>query len=144
MAERNRRIAVVPHCLLNQNSVLTGWERSEGPFAGWAVPLMETGWSLYQLPCPELLYGGVKREPQDYGAYDTADYRQHCRRLLAPSVEGLLKLKADGCLFRLIGIEESPSCDLRHGKGVLMEELAALLPANFFSSYDQVPEKYCE
>lgn len=144
MAQRSRRIAVVAHCVLNQNSVLTGWERSEGPFAGWACPLMETGWSLYQLPCPELHFAGVNRPPQDYAGYDTPAFRELCRRLLGPHVEALLKLREDGCLFRLVGIAESPSCDLRYGKGVMMEELGAMLPANFFSSYDMVPEKYCE
>lgn len=120
--KRNRKIAIVAHCVMNQNAVLTDWERSEGPFKSFVLPLIEQGVSLLQLPCPELTFGGVGREPQSYDAYDTPAYRQHCQFLLEPfflHVEALLK---DGCeVVQLIGIENSPSCDLRPGKGVFME-----------------------
>lgn len=133
--KRNRKIAIVAHCVLNQNAVLTDWERSEGPFKTYVQPLMEQGVSLLQLPCPELTFGGVGREPLTYADYDNMDYRNHCQRLLEPFFMHLEALLKDGCeVVNLIGIENSPSCDLRPGNGVFMEV--------FFRKWDALAIKH--
>lgn len=126
---RGRRIALVAHCVFNQNAVLTGWERATGTFNATVSDLMRQGLGLVQLPCPELTFLGVDRPPMTYEEYDTPEYREHCRTLLAPVLAQLQRLLEDGCTLEvLLGIEESPSCDLRQGKGVFMEELYQLLP----------------
>lgn len=107
---------------------------------------MDQGLGILQLPCPELTYLGVDRAPMTYSEYDTQEYRKHCRTLLAPVLTELHRLMEDGCTIEvLLGIENSPSCDLRQGKGVFMEELFALLPEKILPKVKQmVPEHYCE
>lgn len=132
--QRNRRIVIISHCILNQNVVLKDWERSEGPFRSVVIPLLEKGVSLVQLPCPELGFKrgagidiGVNRPPMSYDDYNTQAYREHCRDILKPTIQMLKALVSDGCIFEeLIGIENSPSCDWHPGKGVFMEEFISL------------------
>ncbi len=145
--KRNRKLAILAHCVLNQNAVLTDWERSEGPFKAYVMPLLEKGVSILQLPCPELAFGGVRREPLTFTDYNTESYRQHCQKLLEPFFMQLEALLADGCeIIALIGIENSPSCDLRQGKGVFMEEFFHRLGASSegIQSLQMVPESYIE
>ena len=77
---KSRRIVLVSHCVLNQNSVVEGWSRAKG-----AVPivklLLEEGIGIVQLPCPELICGGLSRPPRSFDDYNTAGYRARCRDL---------------------------------------------------------------
>lgn len=143
---RSRRIALVSHCILNQNVVLRDWERASGPFCSVVTELLEEGLSIIQLPCPEVTYKGVNRPPMTYGDYDTEAFRSHCRKLLLPTVSQLQRLHEDECRLEVLyGIENSPNCDLRQGRGVLMEELMQLLPPNMvIESQRMVPESYSE
>lgn len=126
--ERNRKIAVLAHCVMNQNAVLTGWERAKGPFSTVIIDLMKRDIAILQLPCPELSFGGVNRMAMTYDDYNHDAFRAHCRTLLEPFFKQLNPLLDDGCeIVELIGIENSPSCDLRAGKGVFMEEFFKLL-----------------
>ncbi len=144
--KRNRRIAVISHCILNQNAVLTEWERAPGAFKGVVRDLLVKDVSLLQLPCPEMTYGGVNRPPLAYADYDTPEFRAHCIALLTPSISQINRLAEDGCTLELLmGIENSPCCDLTPGKGVFMEELLRLLPPEVpVISRRMVPESYRE
>lgn len=143
MTER-RKIALVAHCVLNQNAVLRGWERTQGGFTPIVTQLARENYGLVQLPCPELAYLGVDRPPQTYEDYDTESYRQHCRQLLTPLTTQVAAFLAAGYAIEvLMGIENSPSCDLRHGKGIFMEELFKLIPADALPDVGlMVPEAY--
>lgn len=143
---RSRRIALVSHCILNQNVVLTGWERAAGPFRSVVSELLDEGLSIIQLPCPEVSYKGVNRPSMTYVDYNTEAFRSHCRKLLVPAVLQLERLHEDGCrLEALYGIENSPNCDLQPGRGVFMEELRKLLPPDLvIHSLRMVPESYSE
>lgn len=144
--KRGCRIAVVAHCVLNQNAVLSGWERASGAFNNIVRGLLEADLALVQLPCPEMTYGGVSRPPRSYADYDTPDFRAHCRTLVAASALHLEKLAEDGgSVELLLGIENSPCCDLRQGKGVFMEELERMLsPSVIVRAHAMVPEAYVE
>lgn len=143
---RSRRIALVSHCILNQNTVLRDWERASGPFRSVVSGLLEEGFSIIQLPCPEVTYKGVNRPPMTYEDYDTEAFRSHCRKLLVPTVLQLQRLHEDSCRLEVLyGIENSPNCDVRQGRGVLMEELIKLLPPNMaIENLRMVPESYSE
>jgi len=144
--KRNLRIAMVSHCVLNQNSVLSDWERGRGAFKSIVQELLDEDLAIVQLPCPELMYLGVGRPPMNYEDYDTPEFRICCELMLKPTVIQIAKLVESGCSIDvLVGIENSPNCDLNPGKGVFMEVLMELLPTDaMIHSKRMVPEKYLE
>lgn len=80
-----------------------------------------------------------------YAEYDTKDYRAHCKKILQPTIDGLLEYKRCGYeITGLLGIQSSPSCDPSHG--VFMEELKKLfkehkitLETNWYLPNDEKP-----
>jgi predicted secreted protein len=58
--QRGRRVVLVSHCLLNQNTRYAGGATRAGAVAELADELIGAGYGLHQLPCPErLAWGGV-------------------------------------------------------------------------------------
>jgi predicted secreted protein len=120
---KGKKIAIVAHCILNQNSVVNGLERAEGAFNEVVEILLEHNYAIIQLPCPELIYLGYDRKGKTKEEYDTKDYRELCKELLKPIIKYLKEYKKYGLKFILIGIENSPTCDIFKNRGILMEEL---------------------
>src|SRR6516164_4657969 len=59
-AERSRRVVLVSHCLLNENTRYAGGATRPGAVAEVIDELMAAGYGIHQLPCPErLAWGGV-------------------------------------------------------------------------------------
>ena len=116
---KGKKIAIVAHCILNQNSVVNGLERAEGAFNEVVEILLKHNYAIIQLPCPELIYLGYDREGKTKEEYDTKDYKE----LLKPIIKYLEEYKKYGFKFILIGIENSPTCDIFRHRGILMEEL---------------------
>ncbi|XRO77084.1 CD3072 family TudS-related putative desulfidase [Methanocaldococcus sp. 10A] len=120
---KGKKIAIVSHCILNQNSVVNGLERAEGAFNDVVEILLKNNYAIIQLPCPEIIYLGYEREGKTKEEYDTKEYRKLCRELLKPIIKYLQEYKKDDFKFILIGIENSPTCDIFKNRGILMEEL---------------------
>jgi uncharacterized protein YbbK (DUF523 family) len=58
--QRGRRVVLVSHCLLNQNTRYAGGATRPGAVAELADELIGAGYGIHQLPCPErLAWGGV-------------------------------------------------------------------------------------
>lgn len=58
--ERSRRVVLVSHCLLNQNTRYAGGATRSGAVSELADELIGAGYGIHQLPCPErLAWGGV-------------------------------------------------------------------------------------
>src|SRR6516162_5675778 len=58
--ERSRRVVLVSHCLLNENTRYAGGATRPGAVAEIIDELMAAGYGIHQLPCPErLAWGGV-------------------------------------------------------------------------------------
>ena len=58
--ERGRRVMLVSHCLLNQNTRYAGGATRPGAVAEAVDELVAAGYGIHQLPCPErLAWGGV-------------------------------------------------------------------------------------
>ncbi|WP_456419493.1 CD3072 family TudS-related putative desulfidase [Methanocaldococcus infernus] len=126
------KIAIVSHCILNQNSVVKSLRRVKGSFKEVVSLLIKNDFGIIQLPCPELIYLGINREGRVKEEYDTEEYRELCRELLKNIFKYIREYEKDGYKFLLIGIEGSPTCGifktetkdgLREGRGILMEEL---------------------
>ena len=108
-----RRVALVAHCLLNQNAKVCEGARYRGVVSPVVEALRSRGYLLLQLPCPELAFAGARRWWAVYEQYDTPAYRAHCRRLaqsIAPLIEAHLR-RGDEVV--LIGLDGSPSTGVR-------------------------------
>ncbi|OBF51346.1 hypothetical protein A5756_20405 [Mycobacterium sp. 852002-53434_SCH5985345] len=58
--ERGRRVVLVSHCLLNENTRYAGGATRPGAVPEVVEELMNAGYGIHQLPCPErLAWGGV-------------------------------------------------------------------------------------
>jgi predicted secreted protein len=108
-----RKVALIAHCLLNQNAKVCDGARYRGLVNPVVEALRSRGYQLLQLPCPELAFAGVRRWWAVYEQYDTPAYRAHCRRLaqgIAPLIEQHLR-RGDEVI--LIGLDGSPSTGVR-------------------------------
>lgn len=125
--KRSKRILLMAHCILNQNTVIENEARAEGAVktaANWAT---EEGFGIIQLPCPEFTFLGINRPPMTYEEYNTPEYRLHCREILQPVLHQVEEYcKNDYEISGLLGIQGSPSCDPSYGRGVFMEELISM------------------
>ncbi len=142
-------VAFVAHCLVNQNSKVSGGARCAGVYSPLVSVLRERGWRIQQMPCPELAFTGLHRFWAVREQLDTTAYRRHCRRLAA-AVAGAIELHVRaGDDVILVGLEGSPSMGVhvtssdpaRHGRpewpdgadelspgsGIFIEELEAEL-----------------
>jgi len=123
--QRNKKIIITSHCILNQNTVIDGEARSTGAIPSAVDWIQKEGLGILQLPCPEFTYLGLERPPMTYEEYDTKEYRNHCKEILQPVIEQLIEYKrCDYDIVGILGIQSSPSCDMT--RGVFMEELKKL------------------
>lgn len=122
---RSKKILVVSHCILNQNTVIPEEARALGAVPSVLQWVEKEGFGLVQLPCPEFTFLGLDRPPMTYEEYNTNEYRTHCRSLLSPIIDQLLAYQEAGYeLCGLVGIGSSPSCD--PSRGIYMEEFEEL------------------
>lgn len=108
------KIAILAHCLLNQN--VKPHQRARYP--GIVTPVLdvirEEGYALVQLPCPEIAFAGTRRWSQVIEQYDTPKYRAHCSDMAALSVDQIDHfLRDSNFTLVLIGLEGSPSCGVQ-------------------------------
>lgn len=148
--KRSKKIILVSHCLLNQNSISDGTADFPSQFQEIVSYLMSQHIGIIQLPCPELLCLGL----------DRGDPMSHTRPLLQENTRIREKLSDSHCLdqlnheadkiiqqieeykkhgFRvlgLIGVNRSPSCGIDsttrdgvevQGKGVFAAVLSEAL-----------------
>lgn len=120
---KSKRIVIVSHCILNQNVVVDGLERAEGPLAITRL-FTDRGIGILQLPCPEFFMMNLDRPGMNYSEYDGPEYRQIARRLIEPVVWQVEQYRRFGYeIIGLVGINESPNCSLSGQVGVFMDEL---------------------
>jgi predicted secreted protein len=111
MPDRSREIVLLAHCHLNVNTKVHGLADYPGARADILLPLIDEGVGIVQLPCPEATFLGMKRWGMSVEQYDTPAYRRHCRQIIAPMIDTLMALAADGCAIRdVVGVDGSPSC----------------------------------
>lgn len=111
---RSKRLLLISHCLLNANSKVEGIEPYEGAFKPLILPLIEAGFGLIQLPCPELRHSGMGRWGQVKSQYNTPFFRNHCKALLEPFVLEVLEYQRCGYeVCGCIGVDGSPTCGVR-------------------------------
>uniref|UniRef100_A0A7C3J3Z8 DUF523 domain-containing protein n=1 Tax=Candidatus Methanomethylicus mesodigestus TaxID=1867258 RepID=A0A7C3J3Z8_9CREN len=111
--KRSKKIAIVAHCLLNQNAKVNGFAF----FPAMIKPIIEIlhskNYGILQLPCPETTFAGTRRWWYVREQYDTPGYRSHCRRLLQPIVDQICEYTKEGFKVVIIGLDGSPSCGVK-------------------------------
>ncbi|NYB75369.1 hypothetical protein HZF24_14570 [Sedimentibacter hydroxybenzoicus DSM 7310] len=126
--ERNKRIVLVSHCILNQNSVVYPLARAKGAYKDIIIELINNDIGIHQLPCPEYRYLGLKREPMTKEQYDNENFRNINKRIADDTVIVVKEYLNNGYeVLGIIGINESPTCSINGNKGILMEELMNIL-----------------
>ena len=143
--DRNKKLIIVSHCILNQNSVVEPLARAKGPFP-IAKIFLDMSVGVLQLPCPEFKFLGPKRSPMSKEEYDTKKYRELCKNLFVPILEDIKKYISAGYDIKgIIGINESPTCSITGNRGIFMEEIFKLLEKEeIFIDYLEVPTDYSE
>jgi len=107
---RSHRIVLVAHCLLNANAKAEGsaWYAGVHAVIG---DLAGRGYSVIQLPCPEILHMGPGRELLDPAIFETAEYQELCASLADTVAEEVDRYQRVGVkTVAVVGIEGGPSC----------------------------------
>jgi predicted secreted protein len=162
--ERSGRIAVVAHCILNQNSRVLGLAERTSVITEIAEFLMCNDIGIIQMPCPELSYAGILRKRKTKDEYDTATFRSHCRRIAKEITHQIEEYAKYGINAEIvIGVDGSPSCGVNEtskrnpreepsnhervkGSGILIEELHTAMKEREISipfhgiRYERLPE----
>ena len=111
--------------------------------------LRERGYTIRQMPCPELAFAGARRFWGVREQFDTPLYRRHCRRLATLVAATIAQHSSAGDDVVLIGVDSSPTMGvdftpsaphwsgkpdigeddstLLEGDGIFLEELKAEL-----------------
>src|ERR1051325_8267972 len=103
------KVAFIAHCLLNQNAKVEGGAKRPGMWEPVIDLLRERGYTIRQMPCPELAYGGARRFWGVRGQVDTPLYLRHRRRPPPPVAAVMEQHVQAGDDVVLIGIDSSPT-----------------------------------
>ena len=109
-----KRVALIAHCLINQNAKVEGGALTPAVWAPVVEMLREHGWVIRQMPCPELAFAGARRFWGVYEQYDTPLFRRHCRRLAKLIAAVVAQEVGEGDELVLIGIDSSPTMGVDH------------------------------
>ncbi|MFP3984538.1 MAG: CD3072 family TudS-related putative desulfidase [Candidatus Bathyarchaeia archaeon] len=128
--ERDGKLVVVAHCILNQNSRTLGLAHYPAVVKEIHDILRRHNVGFLQMPCPELIYG-VGRPTKTKEEYDSPGYRAHSRQIALSIVNQLEEYFKNGIKpVAVLGIKNSPSCNISDSMdetGILMEELMSEL-----------------
>ena len=132
------RVAFIAHCLLNQNAKVEGGALTAAVWEPVIDLLREHDYTIRQMPCPEIAFGGARRFWGVREQFDTPLFRRHCRRL-AKLVAAVMAqhVDADDDVV-LIGIDSSPTMGVEFtctsptwgGKPDIGEDDSELVPGN--------------
>jgi len=127
--KRSRKIVVVAHCILNQNSRVLGIAYYPGMINEIVDVLRKYEVGIVQMPCPELTYAGLLRGSQTIEQYDTPAFRRHCRQIASGIADQVKEYSRNGFkVLAVLGVDGSPTCGVgENSQGILMEELLSEL-----------------
>ncbi|CAG8999046.1 MAG: hypothetical protein CENE_01010 [Candidatus Celerinatantimonas neptuna] len=143
---RSKKLVLVSHCLLNQNSISDGTADYAGTFTDIINKLVEKNVGIIQMPCPELLCLGLDRGDISGCKRRVLEENSRIRQqLLTESSQKTIKTIVDNVFFQVneylkngftihgvIGVNRSPSCGINttsvdneeiNGEGVFIQQL---------------------
>jgi predicted secreted protein len=151
--KRSKKIILVAHCILNQNSKLDRCAHYPGAVTNIAHRLVDSGIGIVQLPCPEMLFLGLDRRADPTAAPAVEQEDTHIGRLMSvPDGQAFCRTLAEDVLRQvqdyrahgfevvgLLGVNGSPTCGVETnwsedaepaGPGVFIRRLQELLAQN--------------
>ena len=143
---RSKKIVLVAHCILNQNSISDGTADLPGTFQDVVILLLDSDVGIIQMPCPELLCLGLDRGDPHGEERNVVVENTRIRKALKEEssykkIDSLVDqvvfqieeyLKHDFMVKGIIGVNRSPSCGVETtsmnkeevpGKGVFIDTL---------------------
>ena len=138
---RGKKIVLVSHCILNQNSVVKPYGRKTEDFKDILMRLIEENIGIIQLPCPEISLYGLKRWGHVKDQFETPHFRKQSKLLIENILDNIIEYKSNGYeILGVIGIKGSPSCGITTtcrgdwngslGRGDIEEKLKSLRNVN--------------
>ena len=144
--KRSKKLVLVAHCILNQNSISDGTADHPGAIKEIINLLLQSDIGIIQMPCPELLCLGLDRGNINGAEQEVVVENTRIRKLMdQPSAKQKLNLLVKLIVYQIeeyllqgfkifciVGINRSPSCGVDttsknnkevEGKGVFIEAL---------------------
>jgi predicted secreted protein len=110
---RSKKIGVVAHCILNQNSVVLPYAREMKNFLPFIKNTLENNIGLLQLPCPETYLYGLKRWGHVKDQFEHKGFIIPAREMLEKFTDTLTDyIKAGYEIVGVFGVKGSPSCGI--------------------------------
>lgn len=108
---RSKKIIILAHCILNQNSVVLPYAREMKVFNAFISKCLNDNIGIIQLPCPELKIYGIKRWGHVKDQFEHPGFKDFCKEELGKIVDQLKHYQDNGYkLLGVYGIKGSPSC----------------------------------
>ena len=143
---RSKRVVIIAHCVLNQNSISDGTADHAGADTPVVNLLLRSDVGILQMPCPEMLCLGLDRRDIQGGERPILVENSRIRNLLSEEAAmQITKILVDQIVFQveeycrygfsilsIIGIDRSPSCGVNttsidnrevEGEGVFIKAL---------------------
>ena len=108
---RSKKIAIISHCIINQNSVVKGEYKDMNIFFPFIKKLFEENIGILQLPCPETECYGLRRWGHVKEQFDNCGYRKYVEKIINSFVDIIKEYINNGYeIVGIYGIAGSPSC----------------------------------
>lgn len=108
---RSKKIAIISHCIINQNSVVKGEYKDMNMFFPFIKKLFEENIGILQLPCPETEYYGLRRWGHVKEQFDNCGYRKYVEKIVNSFVDIIKEyINNEYEIVGIYGIAGSPSC----------------------------------
>lgn len=108
---RSKKLAILSHCILNQNSVVKGEYKDINIFLPFVKNLFENNIGILQLPCPETEYYGLKRWGHVKEQFCNVGYKKYIENRINDFVDNIKEYINNGYeIIGVYGIAGSPSC----------------------------------
>jgi|WetSurMetagenome_2_1015567.scaffolds.fasta_scaffold36826_2 predicted secreted protein len=120
--KRSKKMVLLVHCILNQNSKVEGIARYPGTFRPAVDLILAKEVGIYQLPCPEMAYLGISRWSSVRDQYNSPFFKRHCRALAERVMDEMEDYARRGYrIAAMVGMDGSPSCGVDFSQEALGE-----------------------
>lgn len=108
---RGKKIVILSHCILNQNSVVKPYAKEQKYYFEFIKNFLLNNCGIIQLPCPELLILGLKRWGHVKDQFEYPYFKRECESLLYPIINQIENYIDNGYeIVGVYGVQGSPSC----------------------------------
>ena len=108
---RSGKVIFVSHCLLNQNSKVFGIAYRPAAINEVVEYFLKNNIGIFQMPCPEASYWGLRRWAMLREQYDVPRFRDYCKNLAHEIANQIVEYLRNGyTVIAVVGMDGSPVC----------------------------------